>query len=349
MKQHERDYFVSRIRCNFYNVKFPNLTFKVLHPKIEDTFEANQVYCDSYNSLVLDGIKTQEEMEEWMIKSGMWTEEDEEKREGLEKDIEKLKIEIFNYRNQESQRETIRKYLRAGEKQLSEHTNKKMMFYENTSECMAQLDRYLFLIRKSTLLNSSPYEFNEDSPIGERHVWIKLQSSLCREKAIRELARTEPWGSVWSLKDTDICNIFSNDKDQELSVDQRNLVFWSRMYDNVNESYESPARDVIEDDDLLDGWLIIQHKKREADRTKSELENTMNDKVKNSDEIFMMAGSKKDANRIDSMNSLGGKMVKKERKEAIQRAGKLSQQNLPDQKILIQNQVNQQYKDKFGR
>ena len=43
----------------------------------------------------------------------------------------------------------------------------------------------------------------------------------------------------------------------------KNIVMWSQLYDNVQESMDAPTKDVIKDDDLLDGWLIVQGKKRE--------------------------------------------------------------------------------------
>lgn len=346
MKHFERDYFISRIRSGIHFLNFKDVKLKILTPTPYEYYEATEIYNETYLEASSDGIKTHEEMEAWMVKSGLWTDEDEKKEEGFNKDIETLKMEIFKHRNQEAAREKIRQYLRSAEQQGTEHSNKKLKFYDNTCEGIAFLEKFLFLTRVTTFNGSYPYDFSRHSA---KDVWMSYQNSLCSEKTMRELARTDPWTTAWNLKDVPSVKLFYNKEDRELSLDQRNLLIWSRMYDNINESLETPSKDVIDDDDLLDGWLIIQHKEREAERAKSELENTMNDKVRNSDEIFMMAGSNRDANRIDSMNSIGGKMVKKEREAAIKRAGKLDQQNLPDQKILIQNQVNQQYKDKFGR
>ena len=122
------------------------------------------------------------------------------------------------------------------------------------------------------------------------------------------------------------------------------------MYDSISQSPDNPSDDVVNDDDMLDGWLIIQRKKREKDRAQAEVDSTLNDKTRNAGEIFLMAGSENDVNRIDSMNDMTTKMIKKERNVAIKRTGsKMDQHELPDQKLLIQNQLSQQYKDKFRR
>ena len=50
-----------------------------------------------------------------MIDQGLWGEEDDSRIEGLEKEIEKCKVEIYKARNNESLRERVRLYIRAGE------------------------------------------------------------------------------------------------------------------------------------------------------------------------------------------------------------------------------------------
>ena len=255
-------------------------------------------------------------------------------------------MEIFNYRNQEQKRETIRKYLRAGEKQFAEHTSKKYQYHDSTSEGIAFLEKSIFLISQCTFLGDSLYSFDE---VSAKDVWMTYQNLMCDEKKVRELAREDPWRTIWLLKDTGCINLFSNNN-RELSTDQANLLAWSNMYDSISQSPDNPSDDVVNDDDMLDGWLILQRKKREKDRAQSEVDNTLNDKTRNAGEIFLMAGSEKDADRIDNMNDMNTKMIKKQRNIAIKEKGdSMDQHELPDQKMLIQNQLSQQYKEKFRR
>ena len=346
MKQHEREYFISRIRSGNYLLKHNNLRLNVLTPTISDEFEANEIFINSMTSSFKLGIKNQDEMLEWMKERNLWTDEDQQKTEGLNKDIERLKMEVFNYRNQENQREKIRKYIRAGEKQLTEHTSKKYRYHDSTSEGIAFLEKSIFLISRCTFINDSLYSFDE---VSAKDVWMTYQNLMCDEKKIRELAREDPWRTMWLLKDTGCVNLFLNN-DRELSVDQKNLLAWSNMYDSISQSPDNPSDDVVNDDDMLDGWLIIQRKKREKDRAQAEVDSTLSDKTRNAGEIFLMAGSQNDVNRIDSMNDTNTKMIKQERNVAIRKTGgKMDQHELPDQKLLIQNQLSQQYKDKFRR
>jgi hypothetical protein len=346
MKQYEREYFVSRIRSGIFIVKYNGINLKILPPTIEDEFESNQVYMEIFNRAVEDEIKTFDEMHEWIVSKGLWTEKDDEREKGLEKDLEKLRIEIFKARNDVSKREVIRKYIRAGEEQQLDHLTKKHIYQENTCEGLAILEKSLELIRRCTYVGKELFDFES---IDIKEVWSLVNSQTCEDKQLRELARSEPWRSTWSLRESQTYSLFSHN-DRELTTEQKSLLLWSRMYDNIQESMDCPSEDVIEDDDMLDGWFLIQKQKREQEKAKSEFEDTMkNSKITNSDEIFVMAKSQEEAEKVDSMNTVHGKMTKRERSATIKSKGSVGQHEFTDEKLKLRQQSNQQFKDKFGR
>jgi hypothetical protein len=121
------------------------------------------------------------------------------------------------------------------------------------------------------------------------------------------------------------------------------------MYDNVQESLECPSDDIIEDDDMLDGWFISQRKKREQEKAEAEVEGTMNEKVANSSEVYVVAKSEKDHQRIESLNNPHAKMVKKQRMAVIKEKGEASQLDFHDEKLKMRAKQTQQYKEKFRR
>jgi len=345
MKQYEREYFVSRIRSGIYIVDYNGVKLKILPHTIEDEFEANQVYMDVFNRAAEDEIKTFDEMHEWAKDKGFWTEEDDKREEGFKKDLDRLRIEIFKARNNESQREHIRKYIRAGEKQQLEHLSKKYVYQENTCEGLAILEKSLELIRKCTYVGKELFNFG---PIDIKGIWGSVNSQTCDDKQLRELARSEPWRSIWLLRDSQTYGLFHKNG-RELTTEQRNLLMWSRMYDNIQESMDCPSDDVIKDDDMLDGWFLMQQQKRDKQKAEAEFESTASSKISNSDEIFMMAGSQEQADKIESINSLSGKMRKKERLAVIQNKGSAEQHDFRDERLKLRQQSNQQFKDKFRR
>lgn len=115
------------------------------------------------------------------------------------------------------------------------------------------------------------------------------------------------------------------------------------MYDNIQESLDCPNKEVIEDDDMLDGWFIIQSRKREKEKADRDFEaSTNNSKIKNSSEVFVMAGDKNHVEKINNMNDITVKSLKKQREKIIEKRGLVLEQELPDKKIEMQVLSNQQ-------
>lgn len=346
MKQHEREYFISCVRSGIFFLRYRGLTLKVHSPTIEQDIEACRVYNDAYDEAYLDEAMDEGEMFEWMEHKGLWTEEDESRVEGLEKDIEKCKVEIYRARNNSAQREHIRKYIRAGEEQELEMMLKKNQYRANTCEGMAEQAKWEYIIKNCTTLNGELYNF-QDAALD--YVLSCFRSSILSEGEIRELARSEPWKSLWVVSDKARSSLFYNN-DRELTLDQKNLIIWSKMYDNIQESLECPNDDVIDDNDMLDGWFIIQRKKREKEKAEAEFESgTKNEKIKNSPEIFVMT-TQDDKSRVENMNDIGGRMTIKQRESAMRQneSGITTQNEFLDEKLKLQRATNKQYKGKFG-
>ena len=350
MKQHEREYFVFRIRSGVFTLRQKGIKLKILNPTIEQSYEASEVFLDSYHKAYSEGMMDEEDMLAWMIDQALWGEEDDSRIEGLEKEIAKCKVEIYKARNNESLRERVRLYIRAGEEQLHEMHMKKAAYNSNTCEGVASLDKWKWIIENCTFINGKPYNF-EEMPVD--YVLHNYQSNFVSEKQVRELARTDPWKSTWTVNGKCQRKLFNNEE-MVLGVDQKNLLIWSIMYDNISESMDCPRDDVLQDDDMLDGWLIEQRRKTEKDRAEAEFENaTANDKIKNSDEIFVVANSQKDKERVEGMNDLAGVMTIKQRESTLIRnfndGSNTTQDQFMDEKLKMRRKSNQQYKGKFGR
>ena len=347
MKHYERELFVSRVRSGVYFVEHEGIKLKIVTPTIEEELEINEAYIKAYEEALEDDFMTEDQSVEWMRSRNLWTDEDEEKTKQLKKDLDTLRVEIFNNRNKSELRERIRKYIRAAEEALNKQSNKKSSFISNTCEGIAMVEKSCELIKTCTYYGGDKYDFDRLSVEFVLHLF---QEKMLSEKQIRDVARNEPWRSVWMLRDSNSYKLFSN-TDRELSVDQKNLLVWSRMYDNIQESMDCPTDDVIEDDDLLDGWFVVQRKKREKERAESDFDNsTQNEKIKNSGEVFLMASSKEDVNKVDMLNDVQGSTIKKQRMAKIKASnGVASDLEFQDVKIDMQAKSNQMFKDNFRR
>ena len=348
MKQHEREYFVSQLRSGIFHLVEDDITLTIVNPTVEQYCESCRVFSQAYSEAYRSGIMTKDDMLLWMTKQGMWSQGKEDQIEGLKKDIERLKVEIFNARNKTDLVNRIRQYIRAGEKQLFDIMSEQLENYPNTLEGVATASQTSWLIEHCTFLDGEAYDFSDFSV---SYVTASYRESILSPEDVRELARNEPWRSLWLTKNDSGCNLFINVKDRELNDNQKSILVWSQMYDNIQESMDCPSESVIDDDDMLDGWFIIQRQKREKEKAESEFEDsTKSDKIKQSHEVYMMAGSNQDAARVSNMNDIGGKITIKQREATMKKKGgrSVSQGEFMDEKIRLQNQQNQQYKSKFG-
>jgi len=118
------------------------------------------------------------------------------------------------------------------------------------------------------------------------------------------------------------------------------LISWSQLYDNIAEHPECPPDDLINDDDALDGWMINQKREREQKKNQNSIDSSLTDKVKNSSEIFIVAHSQKERDRIESMNSPEVKAIKRSREKIIQEKGEVSDLDFSDVRRDIQMKKN---------
>jgi muconolactone delta-isomerase len=342
MKHHEREFFVSMIRSGKVFINHNNLELEIRPITVEQNFKSCQIYKSAYDKAYSEEIMTEDDMDQWMLENELWTIHDNKKEESLKNDLERLKVEIYNNRDNTMMVNSIRKYLRAGELQLSTHLNKKYMYYQNTCEGIASTERLSWIIKNTTHFNDKIYNFDE---ISLQYVVDEWQSHFLSDTKCRELARNDPWKSLWIVRDKGNISLFSNPPNTELTHNQKSLLIWSQMYDNIQESMDCPNKDVIEDDDMLDGWFIVQHKKREKERNEREFENeTKNEKIKNASEVYVVSNSQQQTDKINSLNNTQANIIKAQRLAAIKKFNSIEEQNLPDQRQNIQMQAARQGK-----
>ena len=160
MKHYERELFVSRIRSGIYFVEHEGIKLKIVTPTIEEELEINEAYIKAYEEALEDDFMTEDQSVEWMRSRNLWTDEDEEKTKQLKKDLDTLRVEIFNNRNKPELRERIRKYIRAAEEALNKQSNKKSSFISNTFEGIAMVEKSCEFIKTCTYYGGDKYDFD---------------------------------------------------------------------------------------------------------------------------------------------------------------------------------------------
>jgi len=102
------------------------------------------------------------------------------------------------------------------------------------------------------------------------------------------------------------------------------------MYDNIYQHPKSPAEEIIADDDMLDGWVIVQRREREGDVNRAAGEAVGNEKIRGSEEVYVPADTADDAKKVLSMNDGFAKATIKQRFALLRKRGEVAELEMPD-------------------
>ena len=283
MRTDEQEYWIQSIRAG--TVIHNNIT--IVPATIEQMRNAANVYRLSYDKSLENGIMTDSGLENWMIENSLLPQSFYVSKNNLNTSIDNIKKSLFNNRSSKTSVKKIRGDLKNARAKLKDLLAPKSQMSHNTCEFIAQTEKLVSLLHVTTFKNSKPYKPANMNTVLE--IW---QESLASESLIRFLARCDFWKSIWANKGFGF-KLFKNNPDDDLTINQRNLITWSRVYDNIHESIDCPTDKVIEDDDMLDGWFLIQQAKREKERMEQEVEKLSgsSDKMSGASHVFIPQGS----------------------------------------------------------
>ena len=130
--------------------------------------------------------------------------------------------------------------------------------------------------------------------------------------------------------------------------EQKTLVVLTKMYDSAYQHPECPPDSVFEDDDMFDGWMILQRRENEKTKNKNRTEKLLDGKKLNkAGEIFLVANSKEEAQNIYSLNDNNSRHIIKERENIIKNTSEtIDVGQLPDVQRDLTMQTNQQFKNR---
>ena len=327
MELYKREHLISRIAAGYIPVTIKDKRYKVYHPDNDIALQASELYIDEYEKAIESELFDDEDILNLLVGLGLWTDEKEnELLKIVPGHIEYWKIELYEKMLQTKTQRQIRKYLDIAKKEYSKLYAIRHSFDSITRAGYANYVKNMYAISKSTRYKGKKVNWDK---VDLNAIMNKYYSSLVGTEVVRMLARTHPWNGVWPVLKTN-GKIFDN---TFLTTEQQALISWSNMYDKIYESPDCPSDEVINDDDMLDGWLLIQKRKRESSRQKAEMETKLGGKLGNADDVFLMAETPEDAQKIDILNDPHMSKIKKERMNQVKSAsGEVLEQQLSDVK-----------------
>ena len=120
------------------------------------------------------------------------------------------------------------------------------------------------------------------------------------------------------------------------------------MYDNAYQSMECPPDNVFEDDDMFDGWLIDQRRKRDKEQKQKQVD-TMKNVSDKAQEVFLFAPTREDADKVYDLNDPDARIKLRQRQNVIDQRGEGEAQDLPDTQLELRQQQMEEYKAKLRK
>lgn len=319
-----------------------DVVYYIHPPTPEDKLEASYIYDDVLYQAGLEGVLLEHEMLSVMIERGMWSMDDESTLNSLPDRIDALKLEMYKKHEafQSKQVKQIRKNLDKVRKQQIRLSSRRHIYDLYTCEGLANVYSLQYLITKNVFdVHGNRVDIDNYPGFFLQYLTEEYMDNRLDELQLRSLSKYPKWRIIWSSGRQEgrvfgVPSIF-------LTEEQQTLIAWSKLYDNLNEHPEPPSDEVIDDDDLLDGWLIMEQNKKKDER-KEKIGSGANGQ-----ELFVPAETPEDAKRIHEMNASSSKFLKQQRMQIIKNKGSVKEEDMPDSKQRMVMQATQQFKDKM--
>lgn len=295
--------------------------------QMADTIYQETIKDNLYNDWIL--LKDTEVI---LIENGLWHISNDDIIKNLDKKLENLKVELFQNFIQVSKRKELKKQINNANKSRIKLITTKHSMDDHTLEAYAGRIRNEYIIMNSLYTINNRKVFRNKKIASEsasflNEVAAELVTLIPSVDTLKKLARSESWKSYWTSGNKS--NIFPGTS-SSWTDEQRALVNITRMYDSVMEHPECPSQDIIDDDDALEGWMIFQKRKNEAEKNKSKADAMISKNMSKASEVYMVASSKEEYDQIYSANSMESKNRMKEKFAIISANEKVHEHELPD-------------------
>lgn len=343
MDQRVLNLYLSRILSGFYTFIYQDTKYKLAYPDISVKYEADLYAEQEYESNKFNNWISDDDVLYVLIDLGLWSIDGDNKLKTIETQIEDVKIDLYKNFLNPNKIKTLRKTL----------DNYKRS-YNRLYETRHSLDHitpsgYSSLLKNQYILIHSIYDMNNNrlfnSIEDSDHTFMNNIAGIIAQNNIeisifRKLARSDIWKNYWSAnKDYLFDKSTINWTDE-----QRTLVVLTKMYDSAYEHPDCPPDNVFEDDDMFDGWMILQKRENEKNKNKNRTEKMLDKKLGKAQEVYLMANSKEEAQNIYNLNDQQSLGILKERNQTILNSKKdLEQADLPDVQRNLVVQTNQAF------
>lgn len=345
MNDSDTEILLHRILCGRLIFYFKGEKYELRSPDNLIRYESDILYDSIINDEKYNEWIRTDNMLEVMIGLGIWHNSMNSLVKQLNTKIDNLKVELFQNFAAVSKHNKIRNGLYSAKNQLGKILSSKNDFFNHTLEGYATSIKNEYLIC-NTLYKNNQKILNYNNNNSTTYTFFNDLISEINKYAvsvedIKNVAKSDNWRSYWNANKT---NVFPGSV-TEWTDDQRGLVNISKMYDSVYEHPECPNDKVINDDDMLDGWMIVQKRKNEKEKNQKTIDE-LNPNLKNAQEVFLMANNQDDAENILGLNSQESLNRLNQKIATINELGSAEDVQLPDVQMDLMNRAAQMRKNR---
>jgi hypothetical protein len=307
----------------YYN----NEEYILYSPSVDIKYRAAIIYDNIINEEKYYNWLREDDIEKIMISLGIWIVTVPKQLEAFEKGLDDLKVELFQSFFTPSKAKDVRKKIKSTKENISKIYKSKQEFMSHTLEGYASSIKNEYVIC-NTLYKDNQLVFqnsNNKSYTLFNNLIYQIDKLMITTEIFKQISRSGLWRGYWNSNKSDVFGSSA----ASLTDEQKALINISRMYDNIYEHPECPDEKIIDDDDALDGWMIVQKRKNDKERKKSQFDNS-NPKMKNAGEVFVMSESQEDKEQILDMNSIESKKDMREKFNFLNKQGTVEDGALPD-------------------
>lgn len=339
----QKDNIIAKILSGDTYLTINGTTFISRLPNRVIKHKAHLLYSKAFEESRFNDWMYKEDIRDFLRRTGIIKHTDANLKQ-IEKVIEDKKIAIYDSLLRTNNMKQLRKELN-----MVRAKHNEMLYNQHFLDYVTP-DGYATMIMQQYIIAATLYtEDNkrvwEDDEIEMSDFFLldqvmgELERGRAGIDALREISRSEPWRSLWTISKA---NPFGKSAG-EWSEEQKQLALLSRMYDNIFEHPECPPDSIIEDDDLLDGWMAKNRRIREKEKIENRLNDSIGKNHKNDAELFVPVATQEQAQEIYSLNDVNSRMIIKQREASLTAMGVVKEDQLPDVKLGLHLQAQQEY------
>lgn len=347
MDQRTLNIYLSRILSGFYLFLYNNTRYKLVYPDISIKYEAELYAEEEYENNKFNDWISEDTIIDSLVSMGVWSYNGEDNLKNLEKQIDDLKVDIYKNFLNPSKLKSLKRTLKNIKNTYNNQYNLRHSLDQYT------VNGYSQYIKNQYILIHSLYHINDtrvfnDIESTDYNLLNNLSSNISEQiidiSIYRTIARSDIWRNYWSSNSD---NLFDKAV-VNWTDEQKTLVVLTKMYDSAYQHPECPPDTVFDDDDMFDGWMILQKRENEKTRNKNRTEKILEGKkLDKAGEVFIVANSKEEAQNIYDLNDHNSRHIIKERETILENTGQtLDVSQLPDVQRELTIQTNQQFKNR---